>query len=120
MLVSPFDTLAQRITEEFREAVKDEIRRYKWIEKERGRDLSWEEAWNEWTLAHRENLGQFLMTGDKKDAPRKNHARPAGSPAGCRESACPAWRPAPTSPPPRLPLSPGTVGELSLGAPATD
>jgi hypothetical protein len=63
MLVSPFDTLAQRITEEFRDAIKQEIRRYKWIEKERGRDLSWEEAWNEWTEAHRENLQQFLMTG---------------------------------------------------------
>jgi hypothetical protein len=61
MLVNTFDTLAQRITEEFREAVKHEIRRYKWIEKGRGRDLSWEEAWNEWALAHRENLGQFLM-----------------------------------------------------------
>jgi hypothetical protein len=67
MLVSPFDTLAQRITEEFREAIKHEIRRYKWIEKERGRDLSWEEACNEWTLAHRENLGQFLMTGGRNN-----------------------------------------------------
>ena len=65
MLVSPFDTLAQRITEEFREAIKQEIRRYKWIEKERGRDLSWEEAWNEWTEAHRENLQQFLMKGTR-------------------------------------------------------
>jgi hypothetical protein len=65
MLVSPFDNLAQRITEEFREAIKHEIRKYRWIEKERGRDLSWKEAWNEWTLAHRENLGQFLMTGDE-------------------------------------------------------
>jgi hypothetical protein len=56
MLVSPFDTLAQRITEEFREAIKHEIRRYQWIEKERGGDLSWEEAWNEWARAHLENL----------------------------------------------------------------
>ncbi len=30
---------------------------------EKGRDLSWEEAWNECTEAHRENLQQFLMTG---------------------------------------------------------
>jgi hypothetical protein len=74
MLVGPFDTLAQRITEEFREAIKHEIRRYKWIEKERGRDLSWDEAWNEWTLAHRENLGQFLSAGRyrEKRSPRRS------------------------------------------------
>jgi hypothetical protein len=63
MLSNPFDTLAQRIKEELREAINHEIRIYKWTESEKGRDLSWEEARDEWTEAHRENLGQFLMTG---------------------------------------------------------
>ncbi len=62
MLSNPFDTLAQRIREELRQAINREIRIYKRIEAEKGRDLSWEEAWNEWTEAHRENLQQFLMT----------------------------------------------------------
>lgn len=65
MLSNPFDALAQRIREELREAINHEIRIYKWIEAEKGRDLSWEEACNEWTEAHRENLGQFLMTGTR-------------------------------------------------------
>jgi hypothetical protein len=66
MSSSPFDTLAQRIREEFREAVTYEIRRYKWTEGEKGRDLSWEEVPIEWIEAHRENLGQFLMSGMRR------------------------------------------------------
>jgi hypothetical protein len=65
MLSNPFDSLAQRIREELRDAMSQEIRIYKRIEAEKGRNLSWEEAWSEWTEAHRENLEQFLMTGTR-------------------------------------------------------
>jgi hypothetical protein len=61
MLSNQLDILAQRIREQLREAITREIRIYKWIEREKGRDLSWEEAKNEWTETHRENLGQFLL-----------------------------------------------------------
>ena len=63
MLSNRLDILARRIREELREAINREIRIYKWIEGEKGRDLSWEEAKIEWTEAHRENLGQFLLIG---------------------------------------------------------
>jgi len=33
--------------------IKEEIRKYKWFEGEKGRSLSWEEARVEWTKAHR-------------------------------------------------------------------
>jgi hypothetical protein len=65
MSSNPFDTLAQRIREDLREAINREIRIYKRIEAEKGRDLSWDEASNEWTEAHRENLEQFFMTGTR-------------------------------------------------------
>jgi hypothetical protein len=61
MLSNQLDILAQRIREQLREAITREIRIYKWIEREKGRDLSWEEAKNEWTETRRENLGQFLL-----------------------------------------------------------
>ena len=62
MLSSPFDTVAQRIREELRETVKQEIQAYQWIESKKGRALSWQQAWTEWNEAHREDLGQFLMS----------------------------------------------------------
>ena len=46
MLSNRLDILAQRIREELREAINREIRIYKWIEGEKGRDLSWEEEYN--------------------------------------------------------------------------
>ena len=44
--------------------IKEEIRKYKWIEGEKGRKLSWERARQEWTDAYRwredyEDLGCF-------------------------------------------------------------
>jgi hypothetical protein len=36
----PFAKLAQRIREELGQAVQEEIRKYKWIESEKGRDLT--------------------------------------------------------------------------------
>ena len=41
--------------------IKEEIRKYKWIEGEKGRPLSWEQARAEWTEAHREEYEKFLL-----------------------------------------------------------
>jgi len=41
--------------------VKEEIRKYKWIEAENGRCLSWKEARAEWTKARREEFEKFLL-----------------------------------------------------------
>jgi len=41
--------------------IKEEIRKYKWIEGEKGRQLSWAEARSEWTQTHREKYEKFLV-----------------------------------------------------------
>jgi hypothetical protein len=41
--------------------IKEEIRKYKWIEAERGRALSWEQAFQQWSDAHREQFEKFLF-----------------------------------------------------------
>ena len=41
--------------------IKEEIRKYKWVEGEKGRKLSWEEARKEWTDAYREKFEKFLI-----------------------------------------------------------
>lgn len=41
--------------------VKEEIRKHKWIEGEKGRQLSWEQASAEWTEAYREEYEKFLL-----------------------------------------------------------
>jgi hypothetical protein len=41
--------------------IKEEIRKFKWTEGEKGRKLSWEEARQEWTAAHREKYEKFLV-----------------------------------------------------------
>jgi hypothetical protein len=41
--------------------IKEEIRKYKWIEGEKGRELSWEQARKEWMDQHREKYEQFLL-----------------------------------------------------------
>ena len=41
--------------------IKEEIRKYKWIEGEKGRKLSWEQARQEWTQAYREKYEKFLI-----------------------------------------------------------
>jgi hypothetical protein len=41
--------------------IKEEIRKYKWIEGEKGRALSWQQARTEWTEAHREEYEKFLL-----------------------------------------------------------
>lgn len=58
---SPFDSVAQRIRVELREAIRHEVEAYQWIESENGRSLSLQQAWFEWNDAHRKDLGQLLM-----------------------------------------------------------
>jgi hypothetical protein len=41
--------------------IKEEIRTYKWIEGEKGRQLTWEEARQEWTDSHRQKYEEFLL-----------------------------------------------------------
>ena len=41
--------------------IKEEIRKYKWIEGEKGRKLSWEQARQEWTDAYRQKFENFLI-----------------------------------------------------------
>src|SRR5580692_8128248 len=41
--------------------IKEEIRKYKWMEGERGRKLSWEQARQEWVDAYREKYEKFLL-----------------------------------------------------------
>ena len=41
--------------------IKEEIRRFKWLQGEKGRKLSWKEARAEWTKAHREEYERFLV-----------------------------------------------------------
>jgi len=41
--------------------IKEQIRKYKWIEGEKGRKLSWDQARQEWTDAHREKYENYLI-----------------------------------------------------------
>jgi hypothetical protein len=41
--------------------IKEEIRKYKWTEGEKGRKLSWERARKEWTDAYQEKYERFLI-----------------------------------------------------------
>jgi hypothetical protein len=41
--------------------IKEEIRKHKWLEGEKGRALSWKEARAQWTEAHREQYEKFLV-----------------------------------------------------------
>jgi hypothetical protein len=41
--------------------IKEEIRKYKWIEAEKGRQLTWEEARIEWTKLYRERFEKFVL-----------------------------------------------------------
>lgn len=63
--------------------IKEEIRKYKWIEGEKGRKLSWEQARQEWTKAHREEFEKFLI--DTLYFPEPT--APEGSPAEARAIA---------------------------------
>ena len=49
--------------------MKEQIRKYKWIEGEKGRELSWSEAKAEWTKAHRQdessNVRDFVLASSR-------------------------------------------------------
>jgi hypothetical protein len=40
--------------------MKEEIRKHKWIEAEKGRSLTWAEARNEWLQKHGDTYTRFL------------------------------------------------------------
>ena len=63
--------------------IKEEIRKYKWIEGEKGRKLSWERARQEWTDAYREKFEKFLIdtlyfpdATPPEEPPAEVHAKP--------------------------------------------
>jgi hypothetical protein len=41
--------------------IKEEIRKYKWIEGEKGQLLSWNDARRQWMRQHREKYEKFLL-----------------------------------------------------------
>ena len=41
--------------------IKEEIRKYKWIEGEKGRQLTWDQARGEWMKLYREKFEKFLL-----------------------------------------------------------
>jgi hypothetical protein len=41
--------------------IKEEIRKYKWIEAEKGRQLTWEEARTQWMKLYRERFEKFVL-----------------------------------------------------------
>ena len=57
--------------------IKEEIRKYKWIEGEKGRQLTWEQARKEWMDEHRDKYEHFLL--DTLSFPEGEE--PAGTPA---------------------------------------
>ena len=61
LLPNPFDSVAKRIENNLRRLIELEVRKYKSSEHLRGRDLSWEQAWDEWTKAHQDSLKHFLI-----------------------------------------------------------
>jgi hypothetical protein len=63
--------------------IKDEIRRYKWIEGEKGRKLSWERARQEWEGDYREKFEKFLIdtlyfpdAANPEEPPAEGRAQP--------------------------------------------
>ena len=66
--------------------IKEEIRKYKWIEGEKGRKLTWEEARQEWSEAYREKFEKFLidtLTFPDVVFPDEEPAEPSLPPAPC-------------------------------------
>jgi hypothetical protein len=58
--------------------IKEEIRKYKWTEGEKGRKLSWEEARQEWTEAYQQKYEKFLI--DTLYFPQANSERESPTP----------------------------------------
>jgi hypothetical protein len=60
--------------------IKEEIRKYKWIEGEKGRKLSWEQARQEWMDAYRQKFEDFLVN-TLSIAPAHVNETPADEPS---------------------------------------
>jgi hypothetical protein len=59
--------------------IKEDIRKYKWIEGEKGRNLSWEQARQEWTEFHGEVYEKFLidtLSFPDTASPKESRGRP--------------------------------------------
>ena len=61
--------------------IKEEIRKYKWVEGEKGRKLSWDEARQAWTEAYREKFEKFLIDTLYFPAPEEPSAEERAKPA---------------------------------------
>jgi hypothetical protein len=61
--------------------IKEEIRKYKWVEGEKGRKLSWDEARQEWTEAYRKKFEKFLIDTLYFPAPEEPSAEERAKPA---------------------------------------
>jgi hypothetical protein len=66
--------------------IKEEIRKYKWIEGEKGRKLSWEQARQEWTDAYRQKFEDFLVNTLSISPANVNETR-AAEPSGEEQRA---------------------------------
>ena len=62
--------------------IKEEIRKYKWTEGEKGRKLSWEQARQEWTAAYQQKYEKFLI--DTLYFPHANSEREPPTPRESR------------------------------------
>ena len=65
--------------------IKEEIRKYKWMEGEKGRKLSWDRARQQWTDAYREKFERFLIdtlyfpaTTPPAEPPAEGGTKPSG------------------------------------------
>ena len=59
--------------------IKEDIRKYKWLEGEKGRKLSWEQARQEWTQVHGEMYEKFLIDTlffPDRTSPKESRGRP--------------------------------------------
>jgi hypothetical protein len=59
--------------------IKDEIRKYKWLEGEKGRRLSWKQARKEWATTHQAKYEEFLfgtLSFTETTAPKASPAAP--------------------------------------------
>ena len=63
--------------------IKEEIRKYKWMEGEKGRKLLWDRARQEWTDAYREKFEKFLIdtlyfpdASPQEESPAEGGAKP--------------------------------------------
>ena len=68
--------------------IKEEIRKYKWIEGEKGRALCWPEARAEWTKFHRQDYETFLVDtlSFPNLVPARGSAQTENPPLGKEES----------------------------------